>query len=93
MLWWVLAASAVCLGACGLLFWRGQRRSENAMTKGQETEQHADTAAFCVAALEQELLQLEIDRSLGNISGEEYGVARQALEGTVKRALTRAGAA
>lgn len=94
MLWWVLAASAVCLGASGLFFWRGQRRSENAMTKtGQETEQHADPAAFFVAALKEELLQLEIDRSQGNISGEEYGAARQALEGTVKRALTRAGAA
>jgi hypothetical protein len=91
MLWWVLGASAVCLGACGLLFSRGQRRSENAMTKpGQETEQRADTAAFFVAALEEELLQLEIDRSLGNISGEEYGATRQALEDTVKRALTRA---
>jgi len=45
-----------------------------------------------VDALKGELRQLEVDRSLGAITGEEYASARQALEGTVKRALARAEA-
>jgi hypothetical protein len=90
MLRWVLGASAVMLGICGLLFWRRQRRSANAMAKaGQKSGPRVDTAAFFVAALKEDLLQLEIDRSLGNISSEEYGATRQALEGTVKRAMAR----
>ena len=42
--------------------------------------------------LKEELFRLEIDRLHGTISGEEYDSARQALEGTIKRALARAGA-
>jgi hypothetical protein len=90
MLRWVLGASAVMLVVCGLLFWRRQRRSTNAMAKaGEKTGPRADTAAFFVAALKEELLRLEIDRSLCNLSSEEYGATRQALEETVKRARAR----
>ena len=91
--WWVLGAGAVMLAACGVFFWRGQRLSGKAITKAEENiAQPRNTAASMVDALNGELRQLEIDRSLGTITGEEYASAKQALEGTVKRALARAGA-
>src|ERR1700733_3534979 len=91
--WWVLGAGAVMLGACGVFFWRGRRLSGKAITKAEENiAQPRNTAASMVDALNGELRQLEIDRSLGTITGEEYASAKQALEGTVKRALARAGA-
>jgi hypothetical protein len=92
--WWVLGASALLvLGACGFLLSRRQRPSPNAMTMAaQKAEQHGQTSAPLVEALKGELFQLEIDRLHGTIPGDEYAAARQALEGTVKRALARAGA-
>jgi hypothetical protein len=88
--WWVLGATTVMLGACGFLLWRRQRQSDKPMTKAeQETEQHGGTTVSLVEALNGELLQLEIDRSLGTITGEEYAPAKHALEETVKRALAR----
>jgi hypothetical protein len=92
--WWVLGASAVMLGTCGLLLWRRQRLFDTAMTKTkavQKTEQRGETATSPVEVFRGELLQLETDRLLGTITGEEYASVKQALEGTVKRALTRAG--
>jgi len=56
----------------------------------QKTEQRGETAESLVEALQGELLQLEVDRSLGTIAGEEYASAKQAQEGTVQRALERA---
>jgi hypothetical protein len=91
--WWVLGASAVTLGACGFLLWRRQRLSDNERTKAvQKTAHRRQTAASLAEALKKELFQLEIERSLGTISGTEYASAKQALEETVKRALARAGA-
>jgi PHD/YefM family antitoxin component YafN of YafNO toxin-antitoxin module len=83
------------LGACGFLFWSRQRLIDSAVMKTkavQKTEQHGEPAASLVEAFRGELLQLETDRSLGIITGEEYASFKQALEGTVKRALTRVGA-
>jgi len=63
------------------------------MTKAvRKTEQRGETAASLVEALKEELLQLEIDRSLGTITGEQYASVKQALEGTVQRASERAAA-
>lgn len=42
-----------------------------------------------LAALKEELFQLEIERQQGKIGPEEYGEARAALEQTLKRALAR----
>jgi hypothetical protein len=95
MQWWVLGASAVMLGICGFLLWRRQHLFDTAITKTkavQKTEQHGETAASLVEVFKGELLQLETDRSLGTITGEEYASVKQALEGTVNRALTRARA-
>jgi hypothetical protein len=92
--WWVLGASAVMLGICGFLLWRRQRLFDSAMKKMkavQETEQRGETTASLVEAFRGELLQLETDRSLGTITGEEYASVKQALEGTAKRALARPG--
>jgi hypothetical protein len=90
----VLGASAVMLGICGFLLWRRQRLFDSAMKKMkavQETEQRGETTASLVEAFRGELLQLETDRSLGTITGEEYASVKQALEGTAKRALARPG--
>ena len=89
--WWVLGSSAVMFGTCGFLLRRRQRGSDTAMAKAvQKTEQRGETAESLVEALQGELLQLEVDRSLGTIAGEEYASAKQAQEGTVQRALERA---
>jgi hypothetical protein len=56
----------------------------------QKTKQLKPTSASLLEALKAELSQLEIDRLHGTISGEDYDSAKQALEGTVQRALVRA---
>jgi hypothetical protein len=90
--WWLLGAVVVMLGGCGFLLGRRQRPSDNPMTKAeQKTGQRRETTASLVEALKTEMLQLEMDRSLGTITGEEYASAKQALEGTVSRARARAG--
>lgn len=71
------------LGAGGFWLWRGERLFVKAGTV---------ELASSSEVLKEELFRLEIDRLHGTISGEEYDSARQALEGTIKRALARAGA-
>ena len=44
-----------------------------------------------LAALKEELFQLEVERQQGKLSPEEYDSARAALEQTLKRALARSG--
>jgi hypothetical protein len=92
--WVLLAASVVMLSAGGFLQWRQWRRRRlagNRIAKPVQEPQHRDETTVSPAqALKVEMLQLEIDRSLGIISVEEYATAKQALEGTVKRALARA---
>jgi len=91
--WRVWGVSAIALGICGLLVWRRERRSDNTITtRIRRPEQDRGKTLPLVGALKEELLQLEIDRSLGTIAEEEYASAKKALEGTAKRALTRAGA-
>ncbi len=90
--WWVLSASAILLFAVGgFLLWRRQHRFASVMTmSAQNTEWPRQISAPWVGALKDELFQLEVDRLQGTISGEEYVLARQALEGTVERAVARA---
>jgi hypothetical protein len=90
--WPILGASAaLLLGVCGFLLWRNHRLSTSAMTTAaRKAEQPGKPSTAEI--LSGELLQLEIDRMHGAISGEDYDSAKQALEGTVKRALARAGA-
>jgi hypothetical protein len=93
MQWVLLGASVVLLGASGFLLWHRQCLARNKITKAmQKPQQREETTASLAEALKGELRQLEIDRSLGAITLEEYATAKQALEGTVKRALARAGA-
>lgn len=90
MPWWVLGVSAVVLGGCGSLLWRRRRSSGNAKTKiAQRAEHRGERAVSLAEVLKEELLQLEVDRSLGTISGKDYAAAKQALEETVKRASAR----
>jgi hypothetical protein len=87
--WWVLGVGGfLLLGAGGFLLWR-ERLFVN---PGPVAEQTGQGSASSSEVLKDELFRLEIDRLHGTISGEEYDSAKQALEGTIKRALTRAGA-
>ncbi len=84
--WWVLGTSAVVLGAIGLLLWRRHRSSNQRTNAVQTTEHCGETALTVVEVFRAELCQLEIDWSLGAITGKEYAAAKQALEATVVRA-------
>jgi hypothetical protein len=88
--WWVLGASAAMLGG-GILLWRRKSIYNRAVTDVVQKPQPSGEAAAMAEVLKDELLRLEIDRSLGTITGEDYASARQALEGTVKRVLARTG--
>jgi protein involved in polysaccharide export with SLBB domain len=88
--WWVLGVGGfLVLGAGGLWLWRGERLSASASLVAEGV---GPGSACSSEVLKEELFRLEIDRLHGTISGEEYDSARQALEGTIKRALARAGA-
>jgi hypothetical protein len=88
--WWVPGTCAVMLGGCGLLLWRRQRLSNNERTKAiQKSESRGKMTAPAVEAFKAELLGLEIDRSRGTVSGEEYVAAKAALEETVERVMAR----
>jgi hypothetical protein len=91
MQWWVLGASAAMLGGGGVLLWRRKSIYNHASTDVVQKPQPSGEAAAMAGVLKDELRQLEIDRSLGTITGEDYASARQALEGTVKRVLARTG--
>ena len=91
----MLGASVVILATCGFLLWRRQRISNQKTKAAQSSERCTTTSpplagALLAEALKEELLQLEIDRSHGAVTGKQYASARQALEETVKRALARA---
>ena len=98
--WWVLGVGGFfVLGAGGFLLWRGERLFVNRQSvnrlfvnPGTVAERTGQGSASSSEVLKEELFRLEIDRLHGTISGEEYDSARQALEGTIKRALARAGA-
>jgi hypothetical protein len=88
--WWVLGVGGfLVLGAGGFLLWREERLSGNTGLMAERTGQGLASSS---EVLKDELFRLEIDRLHGTISGEEYDSAKQALEGTIKRALARAGA-
>jgi hypothetical protein len=93
--WVVLAVCTMMLGASVVLFCRAQFLSratpKTLHTSLQKTGQAANSAESMVDALKGELRQLDIDRALSTITEEDYASARQVLEGTVKRALARAG--
>jgi hypothetical protein len=98
--WWVLGVGGfLVLGAGGFWLWRGKRlfvhrQFANRLfaNPGTVAERTELGSASSSEVLKEELFRLEIDRLHGTISGEEYDSARQALEGTIKRALARAGA-
>ena len=48
-----------------------------------------DRNAMLLAAMKEELFQLEIDRQQGKVTPEEYSTAKAALDETIRRALAR----
>ncbi len=82
VLWLSLFAGAGFLGA-GIWFALRKRRGQI---------QPAQRRRPLVEILKEELFQLEVDRARGSISAEEYTATKQALNHTLQRALTKAGA-
>jgi hypothetical protein len=48
-----------------------------------------ERSAVLLAALKEELFQLEVEKQQGKISGEEYEKTKAALDQTLRRALSR----
>jgi hypothetical protein len=71
------------------LLWRGERLSCDTGAVAEPRSAFSSGAFSSSEVLKEELFRLEIDRLHGTISGEEYDSAKQALEGTIKRALAR----
>jgi hypothetical protein len=90
---WLQGSFVLLLAILGYLLGRRQRLAGMVtMKESQRTKQLSQTSTRLIEALREELVQLELDRSLGAVSGEEYASAKLALEGTAKRALARTGA-
>ena len=92
--WWALGAGGLLLaGAYRVFLWPRQRLSGKAITSAApKNGQPGQGSVPLVEALREEILQLEVDWAHGRISTEEYASAKQALEGTMTRALARARA-
>lgn len=85
--WWAFAA-LLGFAACMFLVWRQHRPGRLAPTS-IPSESIAQRPVYLVGALKEDLLQLESDRLQGLIRGEDYTLAKHALELTIDRALTR----
>jgi hypothetical protein len=91
---WLRGSFVLLIAILGFLLGRRQRLAGMVTTKElQRTKQLNQTSTSLIEALQEELVQLELDRSRGAVSAEEYASAKLALEGTSKRALARTGAA
>ena len=92
---WVLVTVAlVVLGSCGILFLRKQPGPVEAIKRNVRTTGApiANASAYAMA-LKEEIVQLEVERQRGVISGEEYESVKLAMEKTARRLLARNGAA
>jgi hypothetical protein len=99
--WYILGALLTILVGGGI--WtheRSKQMEEAAVPLAAEPERvmpqpHADVltqaapANLLLAALKEELFQLEIEHQEGKLTVEEYGKARAAIEQTLQRALVR----
>jgi hypothetical protein len=87
--WWVLGASALALAVYVFLRWPRRRLHRSALALVAQSPRPAlYPAVHLVDALKEGLFQLESDRLQGIIHGEDYTSAKQALEGTIRWALT-----
>jgi hypothetical protein len=83
---WLLGIAAVF--TIGVLVFVHSRSRKHAVEAAWNVVNQ--TACSRVDVLQEELSRLEVDRSQGTITPAEFESAKQALEGTVKRALARA---
>jgi hypothetical protein len=89
--WWLLGTAAMfTLGAFAFLLLRKRKTAVHLSRNSVISPVEPNHFASRVDLLNEELSRLEIDRSQGAITPAEFESARQALEGTVKRALARA---
>ncbi|MGA2649616.1 MAG: hypothetical protein ABSF28_03795 [Terracidiphilus sp.] len=88
--WWVLGLSSLALAVYVFLRWPRRRLRRSALALVAPSHRPAlHSAVHLVDALKDGLFQLESDRMRGIINGEDYASAKQALEGTIRWALTR----
>ena len=83
---WLLGTAAVF--TIGVLIFVHSRSRKHAVEAACNVANH--TACSRVDVLQEELSRLAVDRSQGTITPAEFESAKQALEGTVKRAVARA---
>jgi hypothetical protein len=86
--WWVLGLVSVVIGLYGFLLHRREKLHTAENRRILRTA--LPNLKIRAELLQEELSRLEIERSQGVISASEYISARQALEGTVRRAIARA---
>lgn len=87
---WLVLGSTVLLAACGVLVWQVRKKrmapAPNAVAVvGTQTP----WSTTFLDGLQEELFQLEADRTRGALSQEEYASAKHALEETYNRAVAR----
>ena len=89
--WVLVTVVLVVLGSCGILFVRKQRGPVEAIRRNTRTTGAlvANASVYAIA-LQEEIVQLEVEKERGVISGEEY---ESAMERTARRLLARNGAA
>jgi hypothetical protein len=84
---WLPIVTTAFLAALAILFvlWEERRRYERLAMMKAAPGNHD----LFVDALKKELMRLESERIAGSISPEEYTAGREALDETIRRALTR----
>ncbi|MFZ3341700.1 MAG: hypothetical protein WA213_12505 [Terriglobales bacterium] len=81
--------TGLTLVICAFLFQRKQRFRVGATSIDIRKTPDAGLEPLQLAPFQQELRQLEVDRSDGTVSAEEYVSAKLALQGTIKRVQSR----
>jgi hypothetical protein len=92
MRWWGWFSGAVLsLGAVWGFLLRKRQRESASGTRVRTNERRVLTPASMIESLNDELCEVEIDRSLGTISAEEYASASYILKRGLMRASARGG--
>jgi hypothetical protein len=87
--WVLIVVTVVVLGFCGFVL-RKPRLSIHPTNRIVPPRSHSmPTSTAYTKALKDEMIQLEVERSQGTISGEAYNSVRWALERTTKRVHDR----
>ncbi|MBV9180272.1 MAG: hypothetical protein JO356_03095 [Acidobacteria bacterium] len=88
--WWALACVALIgFPVCVFLLWRWRRLERRTIVSPITPAQLAQRSVYLVDSLKDTLFQLEAGHVQGAITSDDYISAKQALEMTIRQALTR----